>query len=150
MSLQNVDMKSQRGEKRAAKASGLSAHDEMIEMGKMQPTEHRQQQQQKRRNPGETQQIKIAQAHLRKRSPTPQCDRCNQESRNYKKHLHTELPIPDKKVNELRRKEFGVNHIRAEQPDVDVIHQYEEDREPAQQIDSVEAFLAAGKRYGVD
>ena len=149
MNLQFVHMKGQDGEQGAAKSPGLCRDHISVNMEEMQTAENRKQEKQQWCDTGKAKKIETAQRNLRQRTPTPDRDGSDQESGDDKKHLHAQLRVPNENVNELRRNKPGVGYVRPEQSDINVIHQNEKNRKPAEQVDAIETLPGAGRRLGV-
>src|SRR5437879_5187893 len=106
-------------------------------MSEMHASKDCKQQRQQRCDAGKAEDVEIANSDVRKRCPSPKTDGCNEKAGDSEEHLNPELTIPNQQVCELLREKLRVEHLRTEQTNVYVIHQYEKDREPTQQIYSV-------------
>ena len=92
-SFQNIDAERECCHKCASQPTGSCRHDIVGNMGKMQPTEHGEQQEKQRRNASKPQRIEIAHSDLRK-GPSPKADRCYEKPGNSKEHWHKTHPRP--------------------------------------------------------
>ena len=78
--------------------------------------------------------VERSNVHRLQHSPAAQRSRRDQKSRNREENLHSPLPIPYERGNNLLRNPVRLQHICRNKPQVDVVHQHEKDGQPAQQI----------------
>src|SRR5271168_456192 len=138
-------MKSKGCKQGPSEPSRFGRNNEVLETREVEDAQHRQQQEEQRSDPGEAQQIKVANADPGERTPAPQGRRSNEKTRDRKENLNAHLTVPDERRYQLVWQALGIWHMRPSQPHVDVIHQHEEDGESAKQIDPVESSPRAGR-----
>jgi hypothetical protein len=91
--------------------------------------------------------VERSNVHRLQHSPAAQRSRRDQKSRNREENLHSPLPIPYERGNNLLRNPVRLQHICRNKPQVDVVHQHEKDGQPAQQIHPIQAFPATSRLH---
>src|SRR5580704_9286698 len=95
--------------------------------------------------PREPHLVERTKVHRLQHSPAAQRSRRDQKSRDREENLHSPLPIPYERGNNLLRNPVRVRHIGRKKSHVDVVHQHEKDGQPAQQIHPIQPFPTASR-----
>src|ERR1035438_8942707 len=105
--LQKIHVKSECGDERAAEPSPIRRDNEVFDVREIEAAEDRQQQEEQRRDAGETQQVEIARDDTVELTPAAKRGRRDQKTGDGEEYLHAELPVPHERGYQL-----GGNRLR--------------------------------------
>ncbi len=140
---EKIHVKSKRGEERAGQSSPVRRDNEVFDVREIDSAQHSEQQQEQRRDTGETQQIEIARRRPGKATPQTCRSVVARRSENPRRRKisapRTGHSRPEADTS-WAEKPFRVRYFRNLQAHVDVVHQHEEDGQTTEQVDAATAL----------